>query len=194
MGNLGELSHSKQCHCTFYRARGALQLPGHNSVHMTPRSSVSTYILAHLVTLGGFCQWQSHGASALLQGTEKWPGNTALCCLAIPSLSCHCHLLTPSLPWFGSIFFLSHSDLEKKTTFGSQPSALRFKNQYKSWRKQHSLRGHTLKLLVQQKFCLRRPGMGLEEGTEGVCAINLPDCNLQSTFLISTAGKQHVTD
>lgn len=93
--------------------------------------------LAHPVTLGGFFQWQSLRASALLQGSEQWPGNTALCCLAIPSPSRRSHLLTPSLPWFGSIFFLSHPDLEGKTNFGSQPSALRFKNQYKSWRKQH---------------------------------------------------------
>lgn len=42
MGNLSERSHSKQCHCIFYRAHGILQLPGHSFVYMTPRSSVST--------------------------------------------------------------------------------------------------------------------------------------------------------
>lgn len=43
MGSLGKLSHSKQGHCTFYRTRGTLQLPGHNPVYVTPRSSVSIY-------------------------------------------------------------------------------------------------------------------------------------------------------
>lgn len=145
MGNLSEQSCSEQCHCTLYRTHGILQPPGHNSVYVI------------LVTLE-LPRWLFLVA-ATGQCSERQPGNTA------PFLSCSCHLLSLSLSWFGrrEAGFAYTSRCRRKNWLWTPAKRSLFQKSIQALEETIlTERPHPEKLLAQQKFCMRRLGMGLE--------------------------------